>query len=145
MKKRLSLFALLFSLIIPFNVFAEVEISAPSAVLIDAHTGLALYSKNADKQMYPASTTKIMTAILAIENGNMDDIITVSADAVNSISYDSSKANLAEGEQVSYKDLVYALIVASANDAANVIAEHLCGSIDEFVNLMNERRRSSVP
>ncbi|MBQ7718523.1 MAG: D-alanyl-D-alanine carboxypeptidase [Clostridia bacterium] len=139
MKKRLSLFALLFSLIIPFNVFAEVEISAPSAVLIDAHTGLALYSKNADKQMYPASTTKIMTAILAIENGNMDDIITVSADAVNSISYDSSKANLAEGEQVSYKDLVYALIVASANDAANVIAEHLCGSIDEFVNLMNEK------
>ncbi len=91
--------------------------------------------------MYPASTTKIMTAILALENGNFDDTVTVSHDAVFSISYDSSKAGLYEGEIISFKDLVYTLLICSANDSANVIAEHISGSISAFVDKMNQRAK----
>lgn len=91
--------------------------------------------------MYPASTTKIMTAILALENGNFDDMVTVSHDAVFSISYDSSKAGLYEGEIISFKDLVYTLLICSANDSANVIAEHISGSISAFVDKMNQRAK----
>ena len=139
MKRRLLAFILFFSIILSFSAHAAAEISAPCAVLIDADTGVVLYEKDADKRMYPASTTKIMTAVLAIENGNMDEILTASGNAVNSISYDSSKIDLVEGEQMSYKDLVYGLIIASANDAANVLAEHIAGSTDEFVKLMNAK------
>lgn len=134
--------ALLVSLLLLFScpaVCAQPDISAPAAVLADAQTGLVLYQKDADAKMYPASTTKIMTAILVLEMGNMDDIITASHAAVNSISYDSSKIGLYEGEKMSVRDLFYGLILASGNDAANVLAEHVCGSIEDFVKLMNEK------
>lgn len=106
---------------------------------MDAKTGLILYEKNAHEKAYPASTTKVMTAILALENGNMEDMVTVSWNAVNTISYDSSKAGLFEGEVFSFRELVYALMVCSANDAANVIAEHIAGDVPSFVEMMNRR------
>lgn len=118
---------------------AAPSVSAPYAVLMDAKTGLVLYEKNAHTQTYPASTTKVMTAILALEKGNMDDMVTVSFNAVNSISFDSSKAGLFEGESFPLRDMVYALLICSANDAANVIAEHIAGDIDSFVEMMNTR------
>ncbi len=125
----------LFSLI----SLAAPSVSAPRAILVDAKSGLVLYAKNEHQKAYPASTTKIMTAILALENGNLEDRVPVSFNAVNSISFDSSKAGLFEGEVFSLRDLVYALMVCSANDAANVIAEHIAGSIPAFVEMMNQR------
>lgn len=121
--------------------FAEAApaVSASRAILMDAKTGLVLYEKNAHEKAYPASTTKVMTAILALEKGNLDDKVEVSFNAVNSISYDSSKAGLFEGESFSLREMVYALLICSANDAANVIAEHIGGDISGFVSMMNSR------
>ncbi len=121
--------------------FAEAapSVSAPCAILTDAKSGVVLYEKNAYTRAYPASTTKVMTAILALENGNLDDVVPVSFNAVNSISYDSSKAGLFEGESFTLREMVYALLICSANDAANVIAEHIAGDIESFVGMMNSR------
>ncbi len=137
-RKLLALFLLLLPLLAQVGLAAP-SVSAPEAILIDAKTGIVLYERNAHQKAYPASTTKIMTAILALENGNMDEMVTVSFDAVNSISYDSSKAGLFEGETFTLKDMVYTLLVCSANDSANVIAEHIAGDIDAFVEKMNTR------
>jgi len=139
MKFKYMVIFISFLLFFSINASASFEINSPTAVLIDADTGFVLYDKNSDQKMYPASTTKIMTAILAIEKGNMDDTVTASFYAVNSIEYDSTKLGLYEGETISFKDLFMSLVVCSANDAANVVAEHISGSVDEFVKLMNKR------
>ena len=89
--------------------------------------------------MYPASTTKILTAILALEKCNLDDIVTVSKSAISSIPSGYSSAYLSEGEEISVNDLITVFLVHSANDAGYVLAEHISGSIDEFANLMNEK------
>lgn len=141
MKRKIPVFCLILSAFLSLNAMAAPAVSAPRAILMDAKTGLVLYEKNADETAYPASTTKLMTAILALEKGNMDDIVTVSWEAVNTISYDSSKAGLFEGESFSFRDMVYSLMVCSANDAANVIAEHIAGDISSFVELMNTRAK----
>ncbi len=139
MKRRIGIILLLFCILFAETAVAAPAISAPAAVLMDAESGLILYGKNENTRVYPASTTKIMTAILAIENGNLDDRVTVSFDAVNTIDFDSSKAGWFEGEVVSFRDLLYSLMVCSANDSANVIAEHLCGTQKAFADKMNER------
>ncbi len=139
MKRKILVFCLVLSAFLGISVSAAPGVSAPRAILMDAKTGLVLYEKNAHEKAYPASTTKVMTAILALENGNMDDMVEVSWNAVNTISYDSSKAGLFEGEVFSFRDLVYSLMVCSANDAANVIAEHIAGDIPTFVEMMNRR------
>lgn len=139
MKRKILVFFLVLSAFLSIGVSAAPGVSAPRAILMDAKTGLVLYEKNAHEKAYPASTTKVMTAILALENGNMDDMVEVSWEAVNTISYDSSKAGLFEGEVFSFRDLVYSLMVCSANDAANVIAEHIAGDIPAFVEMMNTR------
>lgn len=117
------------------------ELYSPAAILVDAYTGLPLYQKNAEEKMYPASTTKILTAILAIESGGLEknETLTASFHAVNSIDYDSSKINLSEGEEMSFENLLYSLIIASANDAANVLGEYIAGSPEAFVDLMNKK------
>ena len=127
--------------LLSFTALAQPAVSAPKAILMDGKTGLVLYEKNAYETAYPASTTKIMTAILALEKGNLSDMVTVSFDAVNSISYDSSKAGLFEGEVFSMEELVYTLMICSANDSANVIAEHIGGSVEGFVEMMNARAK----
>ena len=139
MKQRLAALFVIFPMLFSGICFAAPEIEAPDAVLIDADTGLVLYEKNANEKVYPASTTKIVTAILALENAKDDEILTASDEAVNGISFDSSKIYLKVGEQMSYKDLIHALLVESANDAAVVLAEHISGSTDAFVELMNEK------
>ena len=137
MKQKTAALFLVFMFLSSSVCYASPQIDAPNAILADGDTGLVLYEKNADEKVYPASTTKIVTAILALENEHENVMITASEQAVNSIDYDSSKVDLKAGEQMSYSDLLYALIVASANDAANVLAEHIAGSVDEFVELMN--------
>lgn len=96
-----------------------------------------LDGKEIHKPLYPASTTKVMTAILALEYGNLNDIVTVDQEVVN-LTYGSHIA-LEPGEQLTLSDMLYALLVTSANDSALAIAKHISGSIDEFVSLMNEK------
>ena len=112
------------------------RVTADAAVLIDAATGTVLWSKNAGQSRAPASTTKMMTALLALELGNPDDIVTVSANAVNT---EGSNAHLRAGERIALGELLEALLIKSANDAAVAIAEHLAGTTAAFADLMNAR------
>ena len=116
-------------------------ISSPSALLMDSSSGKILYEKNINEKMYPASLTKIMTAILVLENCKLDDIATVSYDSVMSISMGYVTANLQVGEELTVEQLLYVLMVGSSNDAAIVLAEHISGSVEDFANLMNEKAK----
>ena len=113
------------------------SITAPCAILIDTASGKVLFSKNADKKCYPASITKIMTCVLALEKGNLDDQVKVS-NIVNSIEAGSSICGLRPGETLTLEQLLYGLMLNSGNDAAAVIAEHIGGSIEGFADMMNE-------
>ena len=116
------------------------QLAAVSAILIEESSGLVIFEKNADQLMFPASTTKIMTILLGVLAGNMNDMVTVSATALaGEVSdSDSSRIGLREGEEINFRDLLYATMVRSGNDGANVIAEHISGDIPSFVNLMNQ-------
>lgn len=115
------------------------EISADAAILIDSSSEKVLYSKNENQKMYPASTTKILTAILTIENCNLNDVVTVPYEAISSITSGYSVAALQAGEQLTVEQLLQVMLVHSANDAANVLAFHVSGSIENFANLMNNK------
>lgn len=117
------------------------ELHSESAILFETSTGNVLYSKNATEKLYPASTTKILTAIIAIESCELDEIATVSKNAVDLVPSGYSNGGLVAGEQLSIKDLLYALMLNSANEAANVLAEHISGSIEEFAKLMNQKAK----
>lgn len=117
------------------------DISAPNVMLFQTDTGKILYEKNIDEKIYPASITKLMTAILVVENCNLDDIVTVSENAVTSVPSGYVNANLQVGEQLTVKDLLYVMLIPSANDAANALAEHVAGSIDSFSTMMNTRAK----
>ena len=112
-------------------------INSESALLFDLNTGSTLFSYNAKQRMYPASVTKIMTCILALELGDLKDVITVDEETPYEIY--GSKISLEPGEILTLKDLLYALMLPSANDAASVIAKHYAGSIEEFAKLMNKK------
>lgn len=112
------------------------EITAEAAFLINPSTNTVLYEKNADKRMYPASTTKIMTAYLALIKLDLSKELTASATAVD-IDRDGSNMGLSQGEVLTGKQLLESLMIHSANDAANVLAEAAAGSISGFVDLMN--------
>ena len=144
MKKLITI--ILTSLFLLFNIAPAVKAtvkppsaSADSVVLMDATTGKILYEKNKNSAYPPASTTKIMTALLVLENTNLNDVVTVSKNAEMA---DGSKIYIFEGEQISVKELLYGLILASANDCAIALAEHVSGSTEEFAKLMNEKAKS---
>ena len=113
-------------------------IAAPSGILMEAATGTVLYDKNMHEQHYPASITKVMTALLAIENCDLDEIVTVPHEAVY-MEDKGSHIALDEGEELSVEDCLYAIMLASANDAAYALAVHVGGSIEDFADMMNER------
>lgn len=115
------------------------ELISQAAILMDNKTGKILYAKNQNEKMYPASTTKIMTAILTLENCHLDDVVTVSYDVVMSIPDGYSSASLQVGEELTVEQLLQLLLVHSANDAANALAEHVGGSIESFVSMMNTK------
>ena len=116
------------------------NIYSDAVILIDSNSGKTLYSKNADKKVYPASTTKILTAILAIENiENLNETTTVSYNAISGIPSGYSSAYLSEGEEISLEYVLQAFLIHSANEAGNVLAEHVSGNIEDFVNLMNQK------
>ena len=145
-KLCICLFILLsFSLVLLYNVSASYEdvpnIASPSALLMDLNTGKILYEKNINEKMYPASLTKVMTAILTLENCDLNEVATVSYDAVMSISSGYVTANLQIGEELTVEQLLSVLLVGSANDAAIVLAEHISGSVEDFSVLMNEKAK----
>lgn len=133
---RLKILSLIFVVLfaVPYTECYALGISAHSAVVIDSLTGDVIYEKNAYERRRMASTTKIMTAICALENGNPDDMVKVHPSAVG---VEGSSMYLGHGEVISLRDLTYGLMLASGNDAAVAIAMHISGSIEAFADLMN--------
>lgn len=123
------------------NQTDEISLYSPVAVLMEKNTGKIIYQKDMDKKMYPASTTKLMTAILTLEHCNLDDIATVSYDAVFTVPSGYSNAALQVDENLTIENLLYVLLLPSANDAANVLAEHIAGSVESFATMMNTKAR----
>ena len=121
----------------------NLDIYSPSCILIDSDSGKILYEKNAYKKMYPASTTKIMTAILTLENCKLDELVTVSDNAVSleSVPETYTRADIQAGEILTVENLLNVLLIPSANDAAIALAEHVSGSVSEFSNLMNKKAK----
>lgn len=114
------------------------DISAQTAIMIEGNSGEVLYEKNPDQKAYPASITKIMTALLAIEHGTLDKKVKVSG---NASGVEGSSIYLEAGERIPLRDLVYGLMLRSGNDAAIAIAEEIGGSKDNFVIMMNKKAR----
>lgn len=141
LKKVVIMFLILsmISILPSFSYAEKPSISAKAAILIDANTGEILFEKNMNDKMYPASTTKIMTAILAIENGNLDDKVVVDEKTPYEIS--GSHIALVPDEVLTLDVLLHALLIESANDSAVVIAKHISGSVDEFAKLMNQKAK----
>lgn len=148
--KKFKLLSIVLILVLAFNIslpaaaLDDPTIVAAAAVLIDPDTGRVYYSLNADTQRAPASLTKVMTVLLAVEaleRGEVyeSDIVTVTASSLEGMIEDGSSAGLIEGESLTFIDLIYCAMLGSANDACNVIAEHVSGSVSAFVEDMNAR------
>lgn len=115
------------------------EIGAQAAILLEANTGVILYAKNIHEHLYPASTTKLMTCLLAIENAELDEMVTFSHDAVFSVGTDSSNMGIDERQALTMEECLYGILVASANEVANAVAEYVGGSMDTFADMMNKK------
>lgn len=117
------------------------SLAAESAILMEASTGLVLYGKNVDKRQFPASITKIMTALVAIENSSLDEIVTFSKNAVFGIEPGSSHIAVEVGEKLTMEHCLYAMLLESANEVCLGVAEHVAGSVEAFVDMMNARAK----
>lgn len=134
---KLCMVILIFSFLAPVqSVSANVGVSAHSAILMDEESGRVIYEVNAHEKNRIASITKIMTAILAIESGQMDETVTISGNAFGT---EGSSLYLKEGEKIKLEDLVYGLMLRSGNDAAVAISEKVGGSLDGFIWMMNQK------
>ena len=137
MKSRLLVLLFLIMFVSCSVIAAEQpQLSAKAAVLIDAFTGRVLINKNAEERHYPASITKIMTLIIAIERGNIHDVVTISEDIPKT---EGSSIYLETGQTIALIDLMYGMMLQSGNDATMAVADHLSGSMVNFVKLMNEK------
>lgn len=122
--------------------YYDKAVDAKAAFVMDANSSKVLYSLNPDQKLYPASLSKIMTAIIVLDsvNGNYDELVTFSYNSVTKdIDKNSVTIGASAGDQLSIKDCLYSLLLPSANDAANALAEHIAGSINDFALLMNEK------
>lgn len=117
----------------------ESSLSSEAVLIMEPSTGKVIYEKNGYQKRYPASTTKILTAILAIEHCNLNETATASEFAISSIPSGYTTANIQIGETLSVKDLLYVLMLQSANEAAVILAEHISGSQEDFADLMNKK------
>ena len=120
----------------------NISIQAEGGIVIDADTGTVLFGKNIHTAYYPASITKILTALIVIERCSLDEMVTFSHNAVYNVEEDSKSAGLDEGDVLTVRDCLYALLLQSANEAANALAEHVAGSVEAFAELMNARAAS---
>lgn len=134
--KKAALAAVIFSLLLFFScpVSAYLDVQAKSAVLINAQTGEIIYSKDSDEQRPPASTTKMMTAILAIEFGELDKVVTISE---NAAATGEASLHLYSGDRLTLRNLIYGALLKSGNDACVAISEAVAPSEEEFIGLMN--------
>jgi len=112
------------------------KVDAEAAVLMDAATGRILYAINPEAYMYPASTTKMMTALVALEKGELDSVVTISSRAAG---VEGSSLELRAGDRLTLRDLIQGMMIVSGNDAAVAVAEHIASSVPAFVDLMNAR------
>ncbi len=135
LRRLLTLLLVFVSFGLPFNVSA-LGGSAKAAILINADTGEVIFEHNADERLPMASTTKVMTALLLCENANLQEEITVTAEMLR---VEGSSMGLLGGDRVTFHDLLYGMMLASGNDAANVTAYSLGGTVDAFVKQMNEK------
>lgn len=119
------------------------DIYGTSAILMDADTGAVLYAQNPNERLYPASITKIITGLLAIENLNLEDTITYTDDILNSLPGDAAKLGLLPGETASVRDTLYALLLRSANEAAVALSLKIAGSEQAFGTMMTERAKAA--
>lgn len=115
------------------------EIGAQAAILMEASTGTILYGKNVDERLYPASTTKIMTCLLALENAELDEMVTFSEAAVFGIDRGSSNIGMDVGESITMEQALHGILILSANEVANAVGEHVAGDTESFVKMMNDR------
>lgn len=143
--KRMISLLIVFMIVSPLfgtlSYAEEIELTAKAAILVDMKTGQVLYENNADMRWAPASTTKIMTALVALEHADIDTKMKASANAINAIPLDYGLAGIRIGEEMELEHLLNFVLIISANEAANVIAENISptGRINEFVDLMNEK------
>ncbi len=116
----------------------EILLYSGAGLVMDVDSGRVLYYKNPFDKKYPASLTKIMTTLMALENSSLDEIVTVSQSALDSITWDSSQLGVLAGQTLTMEEALYAMMVASANEIANAVGEHIAGSTDAFVEMMND-------
>ncbi len=124
----------------PAALAADPEIKSEAAVLIEAESGRVFFEHESSKRWFPASTTKVLSSIIAIERGDLDETITVGKE-VNRFSSSSSLMGIREGETVSLRDLLYGMMLASGNDAAATVGVAIGGSLEEFAELMNAKAK----
>ncbi len=137
--KRILVLVVAFCFVMASVLAEEPSVSAKSAVVYEYGTGKVIFSKNADTRMPMASTTKIMTALVALEEGNLGDVVTIGPNAEG---VEGSSMYLKSGETLSLSDLLYGLMLTSGNDAAVAIAEHIAGSEEAFAEKMTERAKA---
>ncbi|PNV61515.1 D-alanyl-D-alanine carboxypeptidase [Clostridium sp. chh4-2] len=150
MKKFLTMLLCLCLLagLFPLTAFAapewteNVSIEAEGGIVIDANTGAVIYGKNMHQTYFPASITKILTALLVIENCDLDETVTFSQNAVYNVESGSSNMSMETGDQLSVRDCLYGLMLQSANEVANALAEHVAGTTEDFAVMMNEKAAS---
>ena len=115
------------------------EVQSPSVILMEMSTGTVLYEKNSDERNYPASITKIMTTLLALENSDLNEVVTFSDDAINNT--EGSGIYRDYGEQMTMEQCLYAVMLNSANECAYAVAEHVGGTVENFVDMMNAKAK----
>jgi len=142
---KLMIFVFCLTILLKYNiVFANIDnLNSTASILMDAHTGIILYESNANEKRYPASLTKLMTALLLIEHFyfDMDERITMSYNSIFSIPRNSSHIAMNENETLTAMEALYAIMLSSANEVSNAIAEHISGDIESFANLMTSRAK----
>ena len=117
------------------------KVYAKSAIVMDVNTGAILYAKNVDEALYPASITKIMTTMLAIEHCSLDEQVTFSDNAINSLAWNCSRIGARVGEVFTLEDCLYAMMLSSANEVCIAVAEHIAGSEAAFADMMNAKAK----
>lgn len=147
MKKRVRLLLAAFGMLAAVNITSDTAFAKPPSVfsetacVLDVQSGAILYEKNKDQKEYPASITKIMTALIAIENSSMDEEVIYTDNAFYNWESGASNAGIEVGERMSMEDSLYAVMLPSANEACNGVAEHICGDINLFIKKMNDRAK----
>ena len=118
---------------------SNISIEADGGIVMDADSGAVLFGKNIHQTYYPASITKVLTALVVLENCDLNEEVTYSYDAVYNVESGSSNAGLDEGDVLTVEESLYAMLIQSANESANALAEHVAGSREAFAEMMNEK------